>query len=1570
MGFMALGFLTAATDQSGMVVMRRTLNSQTMNGRTTYDIVPTTATVDPTTFPLPNGKITFSTSAGAECRQFPADLPVDPARCDGVKTPAKAISISIPAAGNASVRTIVFDPASLTAAARTIANPAAACGTNITVNGQSWRLSCDPADIKGSFLKAPSIATPVAASLPIGDGITFDTSVAGVKCLDAITGVDVSAASCAGSPTPPTIGRVVVQAKVQPLLRRVLIDPSAIRAFAPTVTNVDSLCARSPVSIGGQAWEIVCTADALRYHYEKRPTTVTLINPTGGVAASGTAANYAGSLTFSTRTGVSCIDTDDGSIAPASMCAYAPDPASVGQFSVPATYSPAFRTVSFDKAALAAVAPAVAPDKVASQCAVSFDRVPDSGVRELWQTSCDPASISGQYVKVGRSVTVTGVSTQPSATIGKPRFNDTLSISTLVGFLCRDLKTGQAATDATKCQYLPNNASVGQFGIPVTGDPNFRTFLINPQDVLARAPEVTNIASLCSGSVTVPVTNGTSEVWKLSCTPDDIAGSFRKVATTASLVTYPYSRNGGYSTGTPDYADALSMSTLTGAQCVNADTGLEANSAKCLYVPNPPSVAQFTIPMTVSARFRLVVIDPADILKFAPTVTNARALCGLTFNFNLFIGYGNEVWKFTCDRSDIAGTFARYGKSVYVTGDPSTSGYALNGVANYAAVSQVSTLLNYGCRNTDTSQDADLAKCAYVPNPTSVAAFAVPVTVSAQTRKVLIDYRDVLKIAPEASDAQALCTRKFSMYTSYSGSDPGWSYTCDPADVRVHYARYAKSVYMTRDPETGGYALSGDANYVTSVSASTLLNYGCRDMDNGQDAAVSNCTYSANPASMASFSLAATVSAQTKKVLIDYREVLKVAPEVVDAQALCTRKFSMYTRFSGSDPGWSYTCNPDDVRVHYVRYGKSVYVTRDPESGGYAYAGEANFGTAISVSTLLKYGCRDTDNGQDADAANCALSANPSSVISTNIPVTVSPQTKKVLIDYQAVLKFAPEVTDAQALCTRTFSMYTRFSGSDAGWSYTCNPEDVRTHYVRFAKSVYVTRDPESQYYAYTSEADLAGSSVVSTLLNYGCRDTDTGQEVATSKCVYTANTSSMSSFSIAGTVSPRTRKVLIDYRDVLKIAPEVSDAQAICNRTFSMYTRYAGSDAGWSYTCNASDIRQHYARYGKAATITGVNSSVQPTTGRDNFASVIGASTLVGYGCRDTDTGDAVATSLCVYMPNPSSVSSFNVPVTVSPQNRTILVDAAEFLKVAPDLTNPQSVCSGTIRMTVTNNTNYSGNWTYEDYQLTCDPERIRTHYVRYGKAVVVTGGLPSSVYGTAGSPDFASNVGISTLAGYGCRDTDTGQDAASLSSCAYSPNPSSVVSTSIPATVSPKTRKVLVRVEDALKIAPELTNPQSICTGTTLRSITNNSNYYGNWTTETYSYTCNPADIAFPYQVQAKSAAVQPMTVTGSTASTAGMADFASTATIVPTAGCWNPDNTGFVADSVCAYSGGTVASKTVSTTYRPSIKKAVMSKAALLAAFPYITNIDTVCSTAFGMRFSGTSSIESGWSTTCID
>lgn len=475
--------------------------------------------------------LSYSTDAGGVlCRDVATrTVASSPSACDDVPNPASVGTQTITATFQPTLKVAVIDRQSLLARSPELTNMTSVCAENTLFNvtgglSEKWRVSCDPADLKGASdyvaVGISAIAGTTsnnnyaqAASQTLPDyqlQIAVSPWGSDTLCRQISTGLNVAIGNCSTARPGFFMGMTV-----NPRMRAVYVSRDAMIQAIPEITpaNLNKFC-QSTVSILSYTTgntevlnhRVRCDPDALRDHYAIVPTRAYPTSAYPGVSnySGDTGTEYTAPLPINVNNYPVCVDTDTGQATPASealACENLPKPKG---FTVSGTFSGAYRRVLFNWDEVAAKVPAAnnATNK-ANACAMDIQvyNIQGSG-STTFKTTCDPEDIRRHHVKDPFQALVPSyfstTATYNQIRSGSPDFTMTQNISLNIGYKCRDTDTNKIIADTSKCDWLATPENMKPYAYTMRVSPTGKTITFRWSDLIDRAPNVANKTAFCS----------------------------------------------------------------------------------------------------------------------------------------------------------------------------------------------------------------------------------------------------------------------------------------------------------------------------------------------------------------------------------------------------------------------------------------------------------------------------------------------------------------------------------------------------------------------------------------------------------------------------------------------------------------------------------------------------------------------------------------------------------------------------------------------------------------------------------------------------------------------------------------------------------------------------------------------------------------------------------------------------------------------------------------------------------------------------------------------------------------
>jgi hypothetical protein len=339
-------------------------------------------------------------------------------------------------------------------------------------------------------------------------------------CWDKTAKATAGSRKCQYLPTGVNVGDVLtVPATYVPELREVYVPSvAALQAIAPnnnsflSYGSANSACTSGNTIVVGTSgattdYVMRCGPADNASHYERQAATVrdgaAISNPRYlNTSAAAEDLKLIGTTT-------NCWDTATNSAASSTRkCDYLARGVNVGDvLTLPATYVPDLREVYVPSvAALQAVAPNanfLAYGSASNACtAANSITIGSSTSNVIYRMRCGTPDTADHYVRYASSLGdpysyATTTDTKRSNSTGTPRFYVYTRVTA-----CYDTKTGAAASDTRKCDYLGSGGTVGDIkSVPATWNTTDKIVTINRSDLAALYPYTTNYnSSVCGAS--------------------------------------------------------------------------------------------------------------------------------------------------------------------------------------------------------------------------------------------------------------------------------------------------------------------------------------------------------------------------------------------------------------------------------------------------------------------------------------------------------------------------------------------------------------------------------------------------------------------------------------------------------------------------------------------------------------------------------------------------------------------------------------------------------------------------------------------------------------------------------------------------------------------------------------------------------------------------------------------------------------------------------------------------------------------------------------------------------------
>jgi len=592
-----------------------------------------------------------------------------------------------------------------------------------------------------------------------GSGTWLVDTTTSPRCFDVATGLTVSQSSCLNVAKPSSIAVFGVPATLSRNLRRVSIDRAAVLARAPTITNIESLCADAVVFVNvegvGQPWRVSCDPETTREHYERYATTAFAVAgqtvPVDGVGVLQTATHLAA---------VGCRDTDTGGVAsPSSLCDHFPNGPTLGYFDIPIKGSVDLHRIEYDWDALLAKAPGLV--NRTAWCSSSLSVLPEgTTTAQDWSIGCTPGYARNHYERYVSTLSFSGTDNVLPLTQGVSAVGS--------GAACRDTDTGTDVA-ASICQFLRSTVGAGTFRVPVAGySVNLRKVAFDRAVIRSMVSNDAAATALCGGkTVSVRATataTGTDYVnYTTTCSLDNVREHYEVVAQSVGFDTTSKLRLPG---------DGLLSMVAFAPAC--RDTDASANNRLSSYTgcSNFPSnfEATFGIPYDLRPESHQIRIRRSDIRAHAPYATNLEST-GMCANESLPIYYEgvySSGWQIVCDDDEPAE--AQY--ALVVTNFKGLTYYPISADRRVPFSSGLTLAADTTCyRRTATGfANASANRCLTISNRSEISASVTVPVLSYSNVKDSSGYMTVT-IAPLSTtdypqlSVSTMCSRSYQINT-------------------------------------------------------------------------------------------------------------------------------------------------------------------------------------------------------------------------------------------------------------------------------------------------------------------------------------------------------------------------------------------------------------------------------------------------------------------------------------------------------------------------------------------------------------------------------------------------------------------------------------------------------------------------------------------------------------------------------------------------------------------------------------------------------------------------------------
>jgi hypothetical protein len=293
-------------------------------------------------------------------------------------------------------------------------------------------------------------------------------------------------------------------------------------------------------------------------------------------------------------------------------------------YTIPATMNPNVRTVVVSAADAFALSSNI---KSFNGCSTST-YITVNNNSQGWKVRCDPAELYDGYTKVP--------STLMLANNNWPLSNNRFAL-TAGGITCIDNRTGKAAADQSKCDYIPNPPGIGLSSVPVTAKQSVNLIYVAKSAISSAFPTASaaSINALCEKQFTMTV-NGANQAWTLTCNPDLISRNFGV-----------YNDNFRISFSSKYYGNSMDVY-FSGRKCYDKGSNLNVDDSLCWHLPYANAYASRTvsIPAVTDQKNKTVTISRVAILAVEPKMPAEKmtSFCSSTTSFSGSIG----SWKIIC----------------------------------------------------------------------------------------------------------------------------------------------------------------------------------------------------------------------------------------------------------------------------------------------------------------------------------------------------------------------------------------------------------------------------------------------------------------------------------------------------------------------------------------------------------------------------------------------------------------------------------------------------------------------------------------------------------------------------------------------------------------------------------------------------------------------------------------------------------------------------------------------------------------------------------------------------------
>ena len=784
-----------------------------------------------------------------------------------------------------------------------------------------------------------------------------------------------------------------------------------------------------------------------------------------------------------------------------------------------------------------------------------------------------------------------------------------------------------------ECEGKPSDPLLGVKTVPAAVYPGIRGIYLNIDSIAALMPALVNRDSFCSSSYTL---DGSRYGVRCDSNPGDI-----------SIVRVPTAVD--FSEDNDPHSGTVGI-TFTSYQCRDTATGEVTSVPQCSALPGTPNLQ---LEAGYSIALRTMAFDASQIEAIAPTVTGGTDLC--TKRLKVTVGGQAQNWKASCDPAEIEEHYEKY--ATYISAV--TQSYPFNG--NYQASTGSAGVR---CLDTDTGEDAaDQSKCTYLSNPSSIGLLTFPSVDNPSNRTIVVTREDILAQAPRIENLDSWCLSNVNV--TVDGANVKWRVRCNPAALNEAYESYIYQVIKDTQPLPE-----------TSYKA-RLYTPGCRNLDNGQEIALSFCdtlSDSYRPGQIIEIPVLG-VSHELRTIALD-RDTIDSLFSSANVN-FCNTSANIYrSGTSGSADVWKLRCGLDEIaEVYEKRYRRAAAPSFPPHPSD----------TTISLRRYDDY-CWDTSvDGLATDQSKCEyITTSPAEYSSTPIPAIFSAGMRRIWIDKEAFDVAYPHVSIGDP-CRTAVTVQRIGSARTDSWLTTCDLNDIdEDRYERRHIGVYTP---------YASKTD---TTVSFRRANRICWDKEDNKEVIASVCDYLPSSNSpedSSSDPIPAVFSESLRKVWID-KEAFDSAYPWYDKGTICNMSINVY-RYgsSGSSDSWRTTCDRDDADpERYYRVADRIAPPGILAQYPRVPFTQLNLRVL---TTI---CMDKKTGGPAADqATCDYLPasyGPMVNTYFSIPAIANSEIKTITIQQSDILAIHPgaDLI---SICPNkTVNVLRPGTTNTSDPW------------------------------------------------------------------------------------------------------------------------------------------------------------------------------------------------------------------------------------------------------------------------------------